>query len=133
MQGAQPVCPKCVKCPYHFVVLLRKLDGCILQRLERESRFPFSKKYFIFIKWFLNSSDGIWQGQLTGEGGKRRQFTGEKSACTMIPNTKLSLKKCYWIPRGVYLWLLLLLYSTIIQLLTTVFTSLNKSTNQSIS
>ena len=36
-----------------------------------ESRFPFSKKYFIFLKWFLNSSEGIWQGQLSGEGGVR--------------------------------------------------------------
>ena len=29
---------------YNFVVLLQKLDCCILQSLERESRFPFSKK-----------------------------------------------------------------------------------------
>ena len=51
---------------YHFVLLLWKLDCCILQKLEHESRFLFSKKYFIFLKWFLNSSEGIWQGQLSG-------------------------------------------------------------------
>ena len=27
---------------YHFIVLLRKLDCCILRRLERESRFLFT-------------------------------------------------------------------------------------------
>ena len=31
-----------------------------------------------------NSSEGIWQGELTEEGGKRLQFTGENSACTNI-------------------------------------------------
>ena len=50
---------------YHFVLLLWKLDCCILQRLERESRFLYSKKYIIFLKWFINSSEGIWQGQLS--------------------------------------------------------------------
>ena len=38
-------------------------------------------------------------------------------------NTKLSTKKCYWFPRRVLLCLLLLLYYTIIQVLTIVFTS----------
>ena len=79
---------------YHFVLLLWKLDCCILQKLEHESRFLFSKKYFIFLKWFLNSSEGIWQGQLSGRregrgwGGKREQFAGENSVCTVITNTK---------------------------------------------
>ena len=59
---------------------------------ERELRFPFSKKYFIFHKWFLNSSEGIWQGQLTGGGREKWQFTVENSACTIITNTKLSVK-----------------------------------------
>ena len=39
---------------YHFVLLLWKWDNCcILQRLKRESNFLFSKKYFIFLKWFF--------------------------------------------------------------------------------
>ena len=56
----------------HFVLLLWKLDCCILQRLERESRFLFSKKYIIFLKLFINSSEGIWQGQLSG--GRRGEW-----------------------------------------------------------
>ena len=55
------------------------------EMLERESRFPFNKKYFIFLK-FLNSQEGIWQGQLTGLGSERGQFTGENSVCTIITN-----------------------------------------------
>ena len=48
------------------------------------SRFPFREKYFIFLKWFLNSLGGIWQGELTEEGGEREQSTGKNSACTII-------------------------------------------------
>ena len=74
---------------------LQKLDCCILQKLEREWRFPFHKKYFKFLKWFLKLSEGIWQGQLTREGGESVQFTMQNSASTIITNTKLSTKKCY--------------------------------------
>ena len=42
-----------------FVVLSRKLDCCILQILESESRFPFNRKYFMFLKQILNSLEGI--------------------------------------------------------------------------
>ena len=51
-------------------LIVRKLDCCILQRVELESRRLFSKKYFIFFKRFLNLSESIWQGQLTGEWGE---------------------------------------------------------------
>ena len=39
------------------------------------SRSPFSKKHFIFLKLFLNSSGSIWQGKLTGKkrGGRVRE------------------------------------------------------------
>ena len=53
---------------YHLGVLLQKLECCVLQRLRRESRFPFNKKYFIFLKWFWNSSEGLWKGKLPGKG-----------------------------------------------------------------
>ena len=62
-------------------------------RLERESRFPFSEKYFIFLKWFLNLTGTI-------KGVERGQLTGENSVCTININIKLSTKKSYWIPRG---------------------------------
>ena len=89
----QPV-QSAVHTTYHFVLLLWTLDCCILQRLEQESKFLFSKKYLIFLKWFLNSSEGIWQGQLgerregRGWGEGRGQFAGENSVCTVITNTK---------------------------------------------
>ena len=113
---------------YQFATLLQKLDCSILQRLEHESRFPFSKKYFIFLKKFLNSSQGIWQGQLTGKGVERGQFTGENSACTIITNKKLLTQKCYGLPHDVWLGLLLFPYYTVIKLFPMVFTSVNKST-----
>ena len=72
--------------------ILRKLDCCILQRLEGQSKFPFCKKYFIFLKWFLNSSAGIWQRELSGERGERGQITGENSACTFITDKTLDEK-----------------------------------------
>ena len=100
---------------YHFVLVLWKLDCCILQRLERESRFLFSKKYFIFLKWFLNSSEGIWQGQLSegrgSEGCERRQLAGENSVCTVITNTKtfdekmfLIFSSCHTVSSITFLW-----------------------------
>ena len=63
---------------------------------------------------------------------ERGQFAGENSVCTIITNTKLSTKKCSCFPRRVLLCLLLLLYYTIIQILTIVFTFVNKSGNYSI-
>ena len=61
--------------------------------------------------------------------GDRGQLAVEKSVCINIRNTKLWTKKCYWFPRRVLLCLLFLLYYTIIQILTIVFTSVNKSTS----
>ena len=92
---------------YHFVLLLWKLGCCILKRLERESRFLFSKKY-------------------KGGRGERGQFIGENSVCIIVTNTKRSMKKCYWFPRPVLLYLLLVLYYTIIQIFTIVSASVNK-------
>ena len=92
---------------YHFVLLLWKLGCCILKRLERESRFLFSKKY-------------------KGGRGERGQFIGENSVCIIVTNTKRSMKKCYWFPRPVLLCLLLVLYYTIIQIFTIVSASVNK-------
>ena len=102
---------------------------------------PFFTEHFV-RKWgggmYLNIPLSLdkkfeflrWQGQLTGAGGTRGQFTWENSACTIVINTKLSTKKCYWIPRGVWLCLLLLLYYWVIQhLKISFFTSVNKSTN----
>ena len=58
------------------------------------SRSPFSKKHFIFLKLFLNSSEVIWQGKLTGKKrggeGEGGQFTGENSAWITFTNTKPS-------------------------------------------
>ena len=58
------------------------------------SRSPFSKKHFIYLKLFLNSSEVIWQGKLTGkkrgEEGEGGQFAGENSACITFINTKPS-------------------------------------------
>ena len=92
---------------YNFVLLLWKLGCCILKRLERESRFLFSKKY-------------------KGGRGERGQFIGENSVCIIVTNTKRSMKKCYWFPRPVLLYLLLVLYYTIIQIFTIVSASVNK-------
>ena len=48
-------------------ILLYLYENYTAVYYKGESRFPFSKKYFKFLKWFLNSSKGIWQGQLSGE------------------------------------------------------------------
>ena len=48
--------------------------------------------------------------------GERGQFAWENSVCAIVTNTKLSTKKCSWFPRRVLLFLLLLLYYTIIQI-----------------
>ena len=81
--------------------------------------------YFINCPSSLNTS--FWQiftnvkiRKLRGEIG---QLAGENSVCTIITNTKLSTKKCYWFPRCVLLFPLLLLYYTIIQISAIVFTS----------
>ena len=110
-----------------------KLDCCILQRLERESKFSFSKKYFIFLKWFLNSSEGILPGQLTGRRGEVER---------KIHQSKFSLHHCYkrknvrrknvtefLVVSDCYFYYFC---HTIIQLLVIVFTSINQQINQLI-
>ena len=75
----------------------RKTKNWGLEELKMLFRIVY-EKIFITIKYKLTSP---------------RQFTRENSACTILANTKPSTKECYWIPRDV--WLCLLLYFYIIQ------------------
>ena len=64
---------------------------------------------FKFIRRYLT-------GTINRGGCEKGQFTGGNSTCTIIANTKLSAKKC--LPNSSWcLYLLLLLYYTIYQIL----------------
>ena len=56
-----------------------KLDCSLLQRLELKQDFFLVRTILDFLKDFLdllNSSEGIWQGQLTGEGVREDSSPG---------------------------------------------------------
>ena len=107
-----------------------KIRFCVLQRLELYSRLPFIKKYFIFLKWFFRFIRRHLTGTINrGEGWERTVQREEFRTHYHYKHKKLLMKKYYWINRGVWLYLLLLLHYTIIQFLTIVFTSVSKSTN----
>ena len=69
----------CKALGYYFIILLRKLDCFILQRLERELSFPFQENYFTFPKRFLNSSKAFERDNSPGGGRERTIHWGEFS------------------------------------------------------
>ena len=71
---------------------------CVLQRLGLESRFLLVRSTLCFLNdfWIFEFIRKHLTGTINRGGGWKRTVT----------NTKLSTKKCYWIPRGVLLCLL---------------------------
>ena len=92
---------------------LCKALGIPLYCTFTEIRLLFIANIRTRIKWFLNSSGSIWQGQLNGKAGvgggggwgwgERRQFTGENSGRTI---TLIDLKTDYqtWVGKLQFFW-----------------------------